>query len=91
VSADRDNDGGRVPAAWLRSYTLGDMAIIDALSDEQRIAVERYARHAGHQPERTDAAEEAYREGWEDAIEEAQHQIGGVGYTPRRRKHMRIA
>ena len=80
-----------VPVAWLRPLTIGDITTIDALTEEQRAAVERCARTV---PVSEVAAEEggeyevAYREGFDAAMEEAQFAVYGIMYHPPRRRRV---
>jgi hypothetical protein len=77
------------PASWGRTYTVADMGVIASLSADVREVVERYARHGGHRVERSDDAEDNYREGFEDGVREAADAAENVMYmdTRRRRKH----
>lgn len=84
-----------VPFMWRLPYTLGDAAFIAGMPDEQRAVVERYVRSLVPETvlESADPDESpldaAYREGFEDGVEEASDNAANT--FPPRRRHRRAA
>lgn len=63
--------------------------MIASLPPDVREVVERYARHGGHQAERSDDEEELYRKGFEDGVREAVDAAENVMYSDMRRRRKR--
>lgn len=72
--------------AWRLPYTIIDQATIESLPDDLRAVVERFSRAAGHDAERSDADEDAYKEGFQAGVEEAADNAAATYYSPRRRR-----
>lgn len=66
--------------AWLRPYTIADVAFVEALPPDQRAIVERYARMRTHGVPASlvppdIAPVDEYERGWSDAMDAAESEL----------------
>lgn len=75
------------PIAWRWPLSLADEQRIEALDEDTRALVERYAQRPEPSPDKPEIETE-YQRGWEDAMESARNELDCVYFAPAPRKRL---